>query len=339
MAYKVLLVDDSRVALFVLKKMLSYSPEIEVVGTAQSGQEALELIPLCQPDVICTDLHMENINGEELTKIIMERDPRPILVISSSVQNEDKTNLFRLLEAGAIDFFAKPKAGLNPNNTELVQKLIRKIKILSGVVPIRKRLTTRQLSPIQNAPNNKIIIIGASTGGPVAIKSILSQLPQNFPAAIICIQHISKGFLQGFIDWLSTSCKLPIKTMKIGEKPQSGNVYFPLEGHHLQLSKDGTFYSNKGSLENEHCPSISKAFQSAAQHYKKNTIAVLLTGMGDDGASGLKKVQLLGGVTIAQNEESCIVFGMPQEAIKIGAAQHIVPLKEIPVILSNLIDK
>jgi len=348
MPIRVLLVEDSQISLVILRRILSASPLIEVVGEAHTGLEALELIPQVQPDVICTDLHMPQMNGLDLTSEVMERYPRPILVISASVQEEDTHQVFLLLEAGAVDIFPKPRAGLMLNDKLLNQELINKIQILSGVKVLTKK---RKLSSQGNTqetghrstfssksyPKPKIVVIGASTGGPQALSELFAQLPVNFPVPVICVQHICLGFLQGFIDWLANSCRLPIQIAQPGEMPKSGKIYFPPEQQHLELDASGRFICSDSPPLEGHRPSATVTFKSFAKFYGKTTVAILLTGMGRDGAQGMQVVAQAGGFTIAQDEATSVVFGMPKEAIALGAVKQVLPIGAIaPMLLALL---
>jgi two-component system chemotaxis response regulator CheB len=338
---RVLLVDDSIITLAVLKRILARAPEIQVVGTACNGKEALDMIPTLQPDVICTDLHMPVMDGLEFTRAVMERFPRPILVLSISVQKEQTTNIFQLLEAGAIEVMAKPH-GMEVAGYELdAQELIGKIKILAGVVVIRKRwkqpLVPNHLPPIETPPP-AIIGIGASTGGPQAFMEILSHLPGSFPLPLLCVQHISEGFMQGMLDWLAEKCPLKIITAETGIQPQPGTAYFPRDGTHLILDSQGRLECSDGSIYDGHRPSISVTFNSLAQRYGKSAAGVLLTGMGRDGVEGMQAISRAGGTTIAQDEESSIIFGMPKEAIAAKAARYVLPLPKIAPALLKLLN-
>lgn len=349
MPIRVLLVEDSQISLVILKRILSSSPDIAVVGTARTGLEALSLIPQVKPDVICTDLHMPQMDGLEFTSQVMARYPRPILVISISVQKENTQRVFQLLEAGAVDIFPKPHAGLTAEDEQLKQALIQKIHILSGVKVFtrkQKSLTSPPLKSLKfgqiasavrkHHPNPKIVAIGASTGGPQSLYEIFSNLPSNFPVPIICVQHISFGFLQGFIDWLNKSCQLSIQIAQAGEVPQAGKIYFPPEQQHLQLNSKGQFiYSNAPPVDG-HRPSATVMFESVSQIYGKATVGILLTGMGSDGAAGMQTIAQAGGFTIAQDEATSVVFGMPQEAIKLGAVKQILPIQAITPTLLTL---
>ena len=343
-AIRVLLVDDSVLTLAILKRMLAPTPEIQVVGTATNGREALEIIPSLQPEVICTDLHMPVMDGLELTKAVMERFPRPILVLSVSVQKEQTSNIFQLLEAGAIEVMAKPLGEVGMDYGLNAQELVSKIKILAGVVVIRKRGREpytapppgNNLPPIEAAPP-RIIGIGASTGGPQAFQEILTHLPGDLPVPLLCVQHISEGFMQGMVDWLSYKCQLKIVTGEPGIEPQPGTVYFPREGSHLVLDSQGRLECSAAPIYDGHRPSISVTFKSLAQQYGSDAAGVLLTGMGRDGVAGMQAIAQAGGTTIAQDEESSIVFGMPKEAIAANAARYVLPLPKIAAALVMLL--
>ena len=350
MPIKVLIVEDSFVALTILKRILNSAPDIEVLETATNGVQGLELVAKLKPNVICTDLHMPKMNGLEFTQEVMALYPTPILVISASVQDEDTHHVFRLLDAGAVDIFPKPRSG-QPSDYDLIsQPLINKIRLLSGIKVFRKNRkttssfttnTTPTISP--NVTSNlvqtttKIIAIGSSTGGPQALVEILSTLPANFPTPIVCVQHISDGFLGGLVDWLGNSCRLKVKIAQTGEKPEAGNVYFPPERHHLEFDSTGRFFCFTGMPVSGHCPSVTVTFKGVAKAFGKNAIGILLTGMGRDGADGLLSMYQVGAYTIAQDETTSVVFGMPQEAIKLGATKKVLPIGAIATHLISLL--
>jgi two-component system chemotaxis response regulator CheB len=345
MTIRVLLVEDSQITLVILRRILKSSPEIEVVGEARTGLEALELIPTVQPDVICTDLHMPKMDGLEFTSEVMALYPRPILVISSWVQEEDTPHVFHLLEAGALDIFPKPSSGLTTDDKLLNQELINKIQILSGVkVFKKKRKSTSQVKHLETFSSKsylkpKIVVIGASTGGPQAINELFAQLPSNFPVPVICVQHISSGFLQGFIDWLATRCRLPIKIAKPGDMPKTGTIYFPPEQQHLELDDQGRFICSNSPPLDGHRPSATVTFKSVAKFYGDATVGILLTGMGRDGAEGMQCIAQSGGLTIAQDEATSVIFGMPKEAIDLGAVKLVLPIGAIAPKLLELLQK
>ncbi len=341
----VLLVEDSPVALEILDRLLASSPDIKVVGKARNGKEAIDLIPKLQPKVICTDLHMKEMDGLELTKQVMANYARPILVVSTSVQKSDANTIFELLQAGAVDVFPKPNTGLASDYEQVKRDLINKIKVLSGVTVFTKRQTPPIVVPPVNNfvfPVDKtraigVIAIGASTGGPQALHKIIAQLPANLPVPVICIQHISQGFLQGLVDWLDSECLIKVKIANAGEFPQPGTVYFAPDKSHLELNTQGKFIYGLSLPVDGHCPSVTVTFKSVAKFYGRAAMSILLTGMGRDGASGMQYISDAGGITIAQDEKTCVVFGMPSEAISLGVVQHVLPIQDIaPLLLKKL---
>ncbi|BAZ27513.1 response regulator receiver modulated CheB methylesterase [Kalymmatonema gypsitolerans NIES-4073] len=347
---KVVLVEDSPVALEILQRLLNSSPEVAVVGTARDGEEGLEVITKTQPDVICTDLMMENMDGLELTKRVMAQDPRPILVISNFVQNTDIDTIFRLLQAGAADIFPKPTTGSPTDYEKIRAALIAKIKVLSSMKVAAKPQQEKQPltppgspttsgsslkaeTPVTNVTLSfRVICIGASTRGLQAIQKILGKLPADFPLPIICTLHVGEGVLSKLVDWLSLECKLRIKVAEIGESPEPGTVYFAPEKNHLELDSRGKFIYSRAVPGEKHCPSITVMFKSMASFYGKTTAGVLLTGLGHDGVQGLQAISQVGGLTIAQDDNG-VAFGMVKEALALGAAQHLLPIEDIPPFL------
>ena len=337
---RVLLVDDSPLALVILQRLLASSPDIEVVGVATHGRQALDLIPLLCPAIVCIDYHMPDMNGLELTQEIMARFPCPILVISSAVGEAEADRIFTLLDAGAVDVFPKPKRG--PDDDSLIsEQLVKKIKIVAGVrVHLRRKksfLTSKSdqslILPSEFASNPQgvpgILAIGASTGGPQAIQTILTNLPSNFPIPIVCVQHISDGFLDGLVSWLGTHYKGKIKVAEPDEIPLPGNVYFPKENTHLVIDRTGRFQASLGAPLGRHRPSVNATFFSVAERYRDKAIGVLLTGMGHDGGEGMQALARAGAFTICQDEATSVIFGMPKDAIDRGAARKVLPLSEI----------
>jgi two-component system, chemotaxis family, protein-glutamate methylesterase/glutaminase len=352
---KVFLVEDSPVALTILQRVLASSSEVEVVGTANNGISALAKIPNLKPDVVCTDLLMGKMDGLQLTQELMSTFPRPILVISDVVTANDTQKIGQLLEAGVVDVFPKPKTGFIQDYEQQANNLVSKIKILSGVKVFTKRNTTstnkntniqQNNSEVQNSTSQsdktylndyQIVAIGVSTGGPKAMQQIISQLPVNFPLPIVCTQHISVGFLESLVSWLASESFLKIKIAEIGEKPLPGTIYYAPEKYHLEIDSKGKFCYSSAPPINSHRPSVNIMFQSLAQFYGKSVIGILLTGMGQDGVIGMQEIARCGGLTIAQDEASSVIFGMPQEAIKLGVVRQVLPLEKIiPFLLSQV---
>lgn len=340
---RVLLVDDSPVALHILQRLLSRAADIQVAGTAANGQEALALLPVLQPDVICTDLHMPVMDGLELTRMVMALHPLPILVVSVSVE-AGSHNVFSLLEAGAVDIFAKPADILAADQERLAKELISKIRIVAGVHVFRRNshapvVRTAVLSDAVTIPevHTRMVVIGASTGGPQALHDILSRLPGSFPLPVVCVQHIGSGFIAELVSWLDEACPMKVCQAVHGERVQPGFVYFAPGDVHLEM-EEGRFVHSAAALFDGHRPSVTVTMNAAARCYGAATVGVLLTGMGTDGAEGMASIAAAGGMTIAQNEESCVVYGMPKAAVARGAVKFILPLEQIAPALMKTAD-
>ena len=345
---KVVLVEDSPVALEILQRLLNSSSEIDIVGTARNGAEGLEVITRTQPDVICTDLFMENMDGLELTKRVMAEDPRPILVFSSFVQKADVDNVFRLLQAGAADVFPKPASNSASDYEKLKSALIAKIKVLSNMKVTQRQqkqpltvpgkaiasgaLSSNQPPMINVSSRVKAIAIGASTGGLQAIQKIVCNLPSNFPLPIICTVHVGTGILTGLVNWLSSDCPLRVKIAEVGESPAPGTVYFAPEKHNLELDVQGKFIYANCAETDKNCPSISAMFNSVASYYGRATVGVLLKGIGRDGAEGLRAIARAGGITVAQDDKGG-AFGMVKEAIALDAVQQVLAVEKMAAFL------
>lgn len=351
-AIRVMLVDDSPLALAVLERILVASPDIKVVGTCRNGQEALDRIDSLNPDVVCTDFQMPIVNGLELTREIMARSPRPVLVVSAMVGNRSSSTVFSLMEAGALDVLLKPE--LDPNmKASGSSELASKIRILAGVKVFRRHGAGKDRALLSEKPplaprtpetvaapkptaGYKIVAIGASTGGPQAFQRILSALPSNFPLPIVCVQHIAQGFLGGLVEWLKMSSSLPVEIARPGFTANPGTVYFAGEEGHLQIGPKG-FVRSWEAPEAGHRPSVTVMMNSVAKNYGTHAIGVLLTGMGSDGAAGLQAIRSAGGLTVAQDEESCVVYGMPKAAVALGPVHHILPLDRVAPALLRIV--
>jgi len=344
---RVLLVDDSPLTLHILQRLLLRSPDIQVVGTAADGQAALELLPTLNPDVICTDMHMPGMSGLELTRAVMATRPCPILVVSVSME-PGSPSIFRMLEAGAVDVYPKPRAILDADEEKLARELASKIRIVAGVHVFRRRTAPTPLAPPKlpvsppvSAPRSpvKLVAIGASTGGPQALRAILSALPTDFPSPVVCVQHIGGDFLGELVRWLAEECSLPVRKAAQGEMPQVGTVYFAPEGAHLEFDAQGRFALSDAPPCDGHRPSVTVTQRAAARQFGAGAVGILLTGMGRDGAEGMAAIAAADGVTIAQDEASSVVYGMPREAVALGAARHVLPLEQIAPALAALVTK
>jgi two-component system, chemotaxis family, protein-glutamate methylesterase/glutaminase len=335
---RILLVDDSPLILAVLKRILATASDFEVVGTAKNGKEGIEMCEALQPDMISTDFEMPLCNGLELVQHIMATNPLPILVVSSIVDDPSSDTVQSLLKAGAVDVFPKPKGGFQVDSNN-AQEYLRKLRIIARVKTFKRRTlgseNAHTASPTITLPTPKIIVIGTSTGGPQTLLKLFANLKTNFPAPIVCVQHISTGFLQNMVTWLNTQCDLTVKIAIAGETPQAGCIYFAPEGTHLKFDSQKCFALSKEPRDKEHCPSVDVSFNAVAEQFGKGALAILLTGMGKDGAEGIASIAGRGGTTIAQNEASSVVFGMPKEAIATGHVHKILSLSEIEELLKS----
>jgi two-component system chemotaxis response regulator CheB len=269
----------------------------------------------------------------------------PILVMSTSLQESQKDNIFAMLEAGAVDILAKPLGGMEMDFDNMARDLILKIKILSGVRVFRRPAgrtaaacapqVAGKLDGIPRLPP-RIIGIGSSTGGPQALDTILKALPATFPVPILCIQHMAQGFMESLVSWLAGSCRLRVVTAQAGMAPEPGTAYFAADGHHLEIDRNGCFRCATPPATGGYCPSVDLAMSSLARYYGDRAAGVLLTGMGQDGAQGLLEIMQGGGFTIAQDKATSIVFGMPRRAYELGAARLVLPLPHIAAGLLNL---
>ena len=343
---KVLVVDDSSVMREYLSSILEENPDIRVVGTAKDGREAVDMVERLNPDVITMDVHMPVMDGFTATRVIMETFPTPILIVTASYDPSEVEKSFHALEAGALTILEKPVGPGHPGHVKAVAELLTMIKLMSEVKVIKRRsprntnvISTPSVRNDAGEPPGvfKIIAIGASAGGPVTLQRILSKLPPNLFTPILIVQHISEGFLQGLVDWLGEDVSLPIHVATHGETPLPGHIYFAPDKVQMGVDHHGCITLTRNHSDHGICPSVAYLFNSIAGIYGQTAIGVLLTGMGRDGAEELKVMRENGGVTIAQDEKSSIVYGMPGEAKKIDAATHILNPEEIAAVLTQYV--
>jgi two-component system, chemotaxis family, protein-glutamate methylesterase/glutaminase len=338
---RVLIVDDSALVRQILAEMLARDPGIEVVGTAGDAHIAREKIKQLNPDVLTLDVEMPKMDGLTFLRNLMRLRPMPVVMVSSLAEHGAEVTL-DALALGAVDYLPKPRIDVAATLAEYGDELVEKIK--TAATASVRALDARQVSSLP-APQRfaaragvRVIGIGASTGGTEAIKEVLSGLPPDSPGIVIA-QHIPKAFSTPFARRLNDCCALRVYEAEDGQQILAGHAYIAPGDRHLLLARDGTRYVcriDNGAPVNRHKPSVDVLFRSMAQAAGRNAVAMLLTGMGKDGARGLLEVLQAGGRTLAQDEATSVVWGMPGEAVALGAAQHVVPLEQIAAAICEL---
>jgi two-component system, chemotaxis family, protein-glutamate methylesterase/glutaminase len=340
---RVLVVDDSALMRKLIPQMLEAAPSIEVVGTAMDGTFCLKKIEELNPDVITLDLQMPGMNGIDTLKEIMRRNPLPVIVVSSH-STEGASITFKALGLGAFDFVTKPQDATT-HMAETARELIAKIRAAAECKVVRpgtfqNEAPKAKISAGKTAiPATKLVAIGISTGGPQALEYLLAQLPPDFSGAIVVVQHMPEGFTEMFARRLDELCSLQVKEAQSGDLLQAGRVLICPGSRHIKvkrLAMGDLVVLNEDARVNGHRPSADVLFNSAAEEFGSHTVAVIMTGMGDDGAEGLGAVKRAGGMTIAQSEESCVVYGMPKAAIERGYAIRVVALDGLSATLQAL---
>lgn len=343
---RVLTVDDSALMRQVLASLLSRDPDIEVIGSAPDPFIAREKIKALNPDVITLDVEMPKMDGLTFLEKLMRGRPMPVVMVSSLTEAGCQTTL-RALELGAVDFITKPKIDLREGMEEIAQDLIDKVKA-AALARVKPLIVKREASESETRyasrdtlhvplsamikTTDTIIAIGSSTGGTEAVKDVLIALPPNTPPILIT-QHMPERFTKTWADRMDSLCRISVKEAEDGDSVLPGHALVAPGGYHMTLVRSGARYSvciNQDPPVNRHRPSVDVMFDSVAQYAGANTIGVILTGMGGDGAKGMLAMKQAGAYTIAQDEASCVVFGMPKEAIKLGGVDKVLPLEEIP---------
>ena len=331
---KVLCIDDSALIRNLLADIINEQPDMEVVAVAPDPIAARDLVKQHNPDVLTLDVEMPRMDGLDFLERLMRLRPMPVLMVSSLTQAGSEVTL-RAFELGAVDFVAKPAMGIRDGMMEYAEDITDKLRAAARSRPRQARRTDKPGPTPLKAPmvsSEKLVMIGASTGGTEAIRSVLEPLPANSPA-ILMTQHMPGGFTRSFAERLDRLCQISVKEAVDGERVLPGHAYLAPGGLHLELARSGANYMTRLSEEapvNRHCPSVDVLFHSAAKQAGRNAIGVLLTGMGKDGAAGLLEMHRTGSTTIAQDEASAVVYGMPREAVALGGASEVLPLDEIP---------
>ncbi len=351
---KVLIVDDSAYSRQTIKGMLESDGDIEVVGVASNGIEAITKTMKLKPDIITLDFEMPEMDGFAFLRWLMKDRPTPVVMVTSY---SDSTTVFKALELGAVDFIAKPSRRASIELHSIRDDLLEKIKGIRDLrmekLSISRDLLTQtperpervEDSATQEEPREDVgvVAIGASTGGPTALQAIMTWLPSDFPAAILVSQHMPKGFTKPFAERLARLTKIKVKEAAEDDIVEGGKALICPGGHHMYLKRKNRMISialRDSTSRDRYTPSADIMMASAAEHFGPGAMAVVLTGMGNDGKKGVVEIKAKGGYTIAESESTAVVFGMPNEAIKTGGIDKVLPLYKIPgEIIRNVMGK
>ena len=343
---RVLIVDDSIIVRGMVKALIESLDGFSVAGEASNGKKAIEMVRELHPDIVLMDINMPEMDGIQATGIIMETTPLPIIIFTS----EDVAEVgYKALNRGAMEIIPKPDIN-QMNNQEFRHEFENILKHVVKFGQFKINLSTTSvnnfksdhfskegLTPVKSSEFNKqfnLVVIGASTGGPTAVRTVLSGLPADFSSPIIITQHIEIGFDKGYSEWLNDASPLYVRIARKHDQLKSGEVLIAPATHHL-VCRNGEVFWDDGSRINNQKPSVDKMFTSASQSYGNTLIGILLTGMGRDGAKGCKNIISNGGKTLVQDKESSMIYGMPKAAIELQAASKILPLKDISRVLTR----
>ncbi len=343
MKTKILIVDDSAYTRQMIKRIVEQDPGLEVVGVASSGIDAMAKTLRLSPDIITLDFEMPEMDGFSFLRWLMHEKPTPVIMVSS--YNDSKT-VFKALELGAVDFIAKPTRRASVELQSIEKDLLRKVR---GIKNIRMDILSKNLELLAGEKRGeaeeeeaggeiRVVAIGSSTGGPAALQIILTRLPADFSAAVVVSQHMPKGFTGPLAERLNRLSQVRIREAKDLDLVEPGTVLICPGGNHLGLKKKGrgaVVLLKEGKLTDKYVPSVDYMMKSVAEVFGHNSMGVILTGMGNDGRNGMVEIKMKGGYTIAESEETAVVFGMPAEAIKAGAARTVLPISEIPSEIIN----
>lgn len=337
---RVLVVDDSPVAIQLLVRILDNDPELSVIGTVMNGRDAVDAVVRLQPDVITMDVHLPGIDGFEATRKIMELRPTPIIMVSASADTQDAAIGFRAMDSGAVTLLPRPPGPHAPDHAAATAGLLRMVKLMAEVKLVRRWARDRERgasAPISACSNSDawpsqpihLVAVGASTGGPPALKSLLAALPATFPVPMVIVQHIAPGFVPGLAEWLANASGFPVEVAGDRHALIAGHAYLAPDDKHLSVTSKLHTVLSDAPPDSGLRPSIAHLFRSVAAACGARAAGVLLTGMGKDGAIELKAMRDAGAVTFAQDRASCVVYGMPAEAMRLGAVLHTLSPVEI----------
>jgi two-component system chemotaxis response regulator CheB len=331
---KVLIVDDSIVVREVMREILSSDDEIEVVGEAENGKVAIEKVVETKPHIVLMDIMMPVMDGLEATKRIMEVHPVPILIMSSLIEDPPSGRFtFKAINSGAMDVLKKPRKILEGVEEGVKKYIIEKVKYIArtGVFKIERG---KKLFTVSGG-KKKILLIGASAGGPRAVLTVLKGLKRDFPSPVVVAQHMAPDFVEGFSRWLQEETSFNVCLVKKKEVLRGGMVYVPCGGCHAVI-EEGEILAERSTNPMEITPSVDILFNSAARFFGSGCVGVILSGIGKDGAEGAREILRMGGLVLAQDESSSTVYGMPRAAVEIGGVKTVLPLFEIPDYLNSI---
>jgi two-component system chemotaxis response regulator CheB len=338
---RVLVVEDSAVTREYLVALLGQDREVEVVGAARDGLEAVEQVQRLRPDVIVMDIHMPRMDGLEATRRIMGELPTPIVLVTATLDPGDAALSFEAIRAGALTVLSSPTGPGHSDQATSARELVETVKLMAEVKVVRRwprrEQPAERASPLAAADRRvSVVAIGASTGGPAVLAQILAELPRTLAAPVLVVQHITPGFAGGLADWLRGETPLTVVLARADDVARPGCVYVAPDAAQMGIGSDGRIRLAACGRDDGLCPSASHLFESVAAAYGGSAMGVLLTGMGRDGAAGLHRLRLAGGITVAQDEASSVVFGMPGEAVRQGAAEHVLPPEGIARLIRTL---
>lgn len=328
---KVLIVDDSSFMRKLLRDILEAHPEIKIVGMAKNGEEAMEMNELLDPDVITMDVEMPVMNGIKAVQKIMSSKPKPIIMLSAHTRENARITI-EALEKGAFDFVPKPGGEVSANLINISEEIAGKVKAAyyANLPALKKTVHSSKIEKPKLTTSLKTVVIASSTGGPKALSYIIPQIPKDFTAPIIVVQHMPEGFTSAFAERLKSISKLNVKEAEDGEKISLGNVYIAPAGFHTIINEEEKILLTRDKPIHGVRPAADKTMVSAANVFLNNTIGIVLTGMGKDGAVGVKRIKAVGGKNISQDENTSIIYGMPKAAYETGCVDEVLPLEKIP---------
>lgn len=345
---RVLVVDDSQVERELLSYLLNADPQLQVAGTAADGEQAVSAAQRLRPDVILMDIHLPRLNGFAATRRIMETCPTRIVMVTAAAAAAEVAATFDTLGAGALTVLAKPRGPGHAEHRAMADELVRTVKLMAEMPVVRRwscapapvKVPVPVAEPAvkpASPPEIRLVAIGASTGGPLVLQTILSLLPRDFRVPILIVQHISAGFAAGFIEWLQHTSGYPVRVPHHGEAMLAGTAYFAPDDAHILVRANDTIALSRAAPEHGMRPAVSMLFRSAATEYGPHAAGVLLTGMGRDGARELLQMRQAGAVTLVQDRETAVVYGMPGEAVKLDAASYVLSPPEIAATLDWIV--